>query len=70
MSDNDVTYLGVTYHPVENLPPLKNHIVTCPRCDGVGLMYSRKCKECDGRGLLYPPLSQAAGTGATVKGDQ
>jgi DnaJ-class molecular chaperone len=57
MSDDDVTYEGVTYHLMENLPPLKSHVVTCTRCDGVGLMYGRKCTECNGRGLLYPPLS-------------
>jgi DnaJ-class molecular chaperone len=70
MSDNDVTYEGVTYHLVENLPPLQTHVVTCPRCDGVGQMYSRKCKECKGRGLLYSPLSDAPATGATAKGDK
>ncbi len=70
MSDKDVTYEGVTYCLAENLPPLKTHVVTCPRCDGVGLMYGRSCKECKGRGLLYPPLSHAPATGATAKGDK
>jgi hypothetical protein len=70
MSDNDVTYDGVTYRLVKNLPPLKTHVVTCPRCDGVGLMYGRSCKECNGRGLLYPPLSHAPATDTTAKGDK
>ena len=70
MSDNDVTYQGVTYRLVENLPPLKTHVVTCPRCDGVGLMYGRNCRECNGRGVLYPPLAQLPVSGATAKGDQ
>ena len=29
MSDNHVTYEGVTYSLAENLPPLKTHVVTC-----------------------------------------
>ena len=70
MSDNDVTYEGVTYRLAESLPPLKTHVVTCPRCDGVGMMYSRSCKECNGRGLLYPPLSPVTVTNATAKGDK
>jgi len=57
MSDDHVTYEGVTYHVVENLPPLKTHVVTCPGCGGVGQMYGRACRECKGRGLLFPPLS-------------
>ena len=59
MSDNHVTYEGVTYHLVENLPPLKCHVVTCAGCGGVGQMYGRNCRECKGRGLLFPPLSDA-----------
>jgi DnaJ-class molecular chaperone len=70
MSDNDVTYEGVIYHLVENLPPLKTHVVTCPRCDGVGLMYGRSCRECNGRGLLYPPVSHAPTASATAKGGE
>ena len=69
MNDDDVTYEGATYHLVENLPPLKTHVVTCPRCDGVGLMYGRNCRECKGRGLLYPPLSHVPVRSATAKGD-
>jgi len=57
MSDNQVTHEGVTYYVSKNLPPLKFHVVTCPRCDGGGQMYGRKCRECKGRGLLFPPLS-------------
>ena len=59
MSDNHVIYEGVTYHLVENLPPLKCHVVTCSGCGGVGQMYGRNCRECKGRGLLFPPLSDA-----------
>ncbi len=70
MSDNDVTHEGVTYHLVENLPPLKTHVATCLRCDGVGLMYGRSCRECNGRGLLYPPLSHAPAFRAAAKGDE
>jgi DnaJ-class molecular chaperone len=70
MSESDVTYEGVTYHLLENLPPLKTHVVTCPRCDGVGLMYGRSCRECNGRGLLYPPLSHAPAISAAAKGDE
>jgi DnaJ-class molecular chaperone len=57
MSDNQVTYEGVTYYVSENLPPLKSHVVTCPRCDGVGQMYGRDCRVCKGRGLLFPAIS-------------
>lgn len=57
MSDNQVTYEGVTYYVMENLPPLKFHVVTCPGCGGGGQMYGRNCRECKGRGLLFPPLS-------------
>ena len=59
MSDNEITHQGITYSLMEDLPPLKTHVVTCPRCGGIGQMYGRNCQECKGRGLLYPPLSQA-----------
>jgi hypothetical protein len=59
MSENQVTHEGVTYYLVENLPPLKCHVVTCSCCGGVGQMYGRNCRECKGRGLLFPPLSDA-----------
>jgi len=55
-NDNQVTHQGVTYYLSENLPPLKSHMLKCPRCAGVGRMYGRDCRECKGRGLLYRPL--------------
>ncbi len=68
MSEKEITHKGVTYYPIENLPPLKTHVATCPRCDGTGQMYGRDCKDCEGRGLLYPPLSQAEEAGTTGNG--
>jgi DnaJ-class molecular chaperone len=62
--DNQVTHKGVTYYLVENLPPLKCHVVTCPGCAGVGQMYGRNCRECKGRGLLFRALSDER-TGTT-----
>ena len=59
MSDQTVTYRGVTYHIVEDLPPLKSHVDTCSRCLGSGWMYGRQCKECKGRGLVFPARSVA-----------
>ena len=56
MSDY-VIHEGVKYYPVENLSPLKDHVVTCSRCDGSGRAYWRTCKECKGRGLLSTPRS-------------
>ena len=70
MGDNQVTHQGVTYFLMENLPPLKTRVVTCPRCDGTGQMYGRNCKDCKGRGLLYPPITHAPATTAPAKADE
>ncbi len=70
-NDNHVTHEGVTYYLSANLPPLKSHMLKCPRCAGVGKMYGRDCMECKGRGLLYQPLpdERAKNTGGVADGE-
>lgn len=57
LCDSQVTHEGVTYFLANNLPPLKFHVATCPRCDGSGQMYGRKCGGCKGLGRLFSPVS-------------
>jgi len=56
MSGDYIIHEGVTYHLAEDLPPLRDHVETCPGCDGSGQMYGRNCKGCRGRGLLFLPF--------------
>ena len=69
MSENYIIHEGVTYYLAENLPPLKDHVETCPKCGGGGEMYGRNCKRCKGRGLVIstvfvdkPPSSESRST--------
>jgi DnaJ-class molecular chaperone len=64
MSDDHVTYEGVTYYVSKTLAPLTSHVETCPSCGGVGQMYGRNCRWCNGRGLLYTTLSGRSTTSA------
>lgn len=57
MSDDHVTYEGVTYYVSKTLLPLTRHVETCPSCGGVGQMYGRNCRRCNGRGLLFTTLT-------------
>ena len=68
MSDDTVTYNGVTYRTEKDPPRITSHVETCSRCLGTGQMYGRTCRECKGRGLLFSALSEERGEAADAQG--